>query len=153
MSIKGFRFTFWMRLCNVSFISFFAKIMRRHYMIKFGYEISEKTKIGKMFAMVHMGGVVINDKCIIGDNVTLYNGVTLGGGWKDGEVYAPIIGNNCWIGPKSTIVGKCKIGNNVFIAANAFVNFDVPDNALVIGNPGIVKENKSACKIYMGQLV
>ena len=67
MSIKGFRFTFWMRLCNVSFISFFAKIMRRHYMIKFGYEISEKTKIGKMFAMVHMGGVVINDKCIITD--------------------------------------------------------------------------------------
>lgn len=41
----------------------------------------------------------------------------------------------------------------MFIAANAFVNFDVPDNALVIGNPGIVKENKSACKIYMGQLV
>lgn len=62
------------------FISFFAKIIRRHYMIKFGYEISEKTKIGKMFAIVHMGGVVINDKCIIGDNVTLYNGVTLGGG-------------------------------------------------------------------------
>ena len=81
---KGFRFTFWLRLCNCNsfLISLFAKIMRRYYTIKFGYEISEKTSIGSMFAIMHIGGVVINDKCVIGDNVTIYNGVTLGGGGK-----------------------------------------------------------------------
>ena len=81
---KGFRFTFWLRLCssNLVLVKFFAKIMRRHYTIKFGYEVSEKTSIGSMFAIMHIGGVVINDKCVIRDNVTIYNGVTLGGGKK-----------------------------------------------------------------------
>lgn len=150
---KGFRFTFWLRLCNVPGLGFFAKIIRRHYTIKFGYEISEKTSIGKMFAIMHIGGIVINEKAVISDNVTIYNGVTLGGGWKDGVVYAPQIGKNCWIGPHAVIVGKCKIGDNVMIAGNAFVNFDVPDNSLVIGNPGIIKENKNSVKTYMGTLV
>ena len=150
---KGFRFTFWLRLCKVPFLNIFAKFMRRHYTIKFGYEISENTQIGKMFALVHMGGIVINDKTIIGDNVTIYNGVTLGGAKVNGQVFAPNIGNNCWIGPKATIVGKVKIGNNVFIAGNSFVNFDCPDNSLVIGNPAVIKENKSKVNFYMSELI
>jgi serine O-acetyltransferase len=58
-----------------------------------------------------------------------------------------------WIGPNAVIVGKIKIGNNVLIAPNAYVNFDVPDNSIVIGNPATFSENKNATMGYINHKI
>ncbi|MDR0605003.1 MAG: serine acetyltransferase [Bacteroidales bacterium] len=139
---KGFQFTFFLRLSCPPLsppIRIFCKIILRYLTIKYGYEISEKTRIAGGLALVHLGGIVINQAAIIGKNCTIYKGVTIGGAWKDGKVFAPEIGDFVWIGANATIVGKIKIGNNVLIASNSFINRDVPDNSLVIGNPAIIK--------------
>jgi serine O-acetyltransferase len=116
-----------------------CKCIRKYLTIKFGYEISEETAIGSGFAIVHLGGIVINKQAVIGKNCTIYKGVTIGGAPKDGIVYVPKIGNCVWIGANATLVGKIIVGNNVLVASNAFVNRDVPDNSLVVGNPALIK--------------
>lgn len=87
--------------------------------------------------MYHTGLVIINDKAIIGNNVTLSPGVTISKTANkkgDGPGYLKI-GNEVWIGTNAVI-----IGDNVLIAANCFVNRDVPSNSVVFGNPVIIKE-------------
>jgi serine O-acetyltransferase len=114
-------------------------------MFKYGFQIPESTKIGRGFRIVHFGMIVIHPLTIIGENFNISQGVTIGNsqGKSSGT---PIIGDNVCIQPNAVVVGGIKIGNNVLIAPNAFVNFDVPDNAIVIGNPGkiILKENPTA---------
>jgi serine O-acetyltransferase len=140
---RGLLFSLFLRLAKNTPppppLRFLFKCIRRYLTIKYGYEISEDTVIGSGLAIVHLGGIAINKKAVIGKNCTIYKGVTIGGAAKDGVVYAPKIGNCVWIGANSTLVGKITIGNNVLIASNAFVNRDVPDNSLVIGNPATIR--------------
>lgn len=137
----GFRYTYFLRLTatakGISYV--FLKLLLKRMTEKYGYEISEKTKIGKGLALMHLGGIAINHLAEIGDNCTIYQGVTIGGavGKRKG---APKIGNKVWIGPNAVVVGDITIGNNVLIAGNSFVNFDIPSNSLVVGNPGKIKE-------------
>lgn len=63
----------------------------------------------------------------------------------------PTIGNDVWIGPNAVIVGKINIGDNVLIAANSYVNFDVPSNSIVIGNPGRIIPSAKATEGYICQ--
>jgi len=85
-------------------------------------------------------GVVIGETTIIGNNVTLYQGVTLGGTGKERGKRHPTIGDNVVIGAGAKVLGNIRIGNNVQIGANAVVIKDVPDNSTVVGVPGrIVK--------------
>lgn len=136
----GFRYTYFLRLASesrgIAYILY--KLILKHMTIKYGYEISEKTEIGKGLAIMHLGGISINHRAKIGKNCTIYQGVTIGGdvGKKSG---APVIGDKVWIGPNAVLVGKITIGNNVLIAGNAYVNFDVSDNSIVLGNPGVIK--------------
>ena len=71
------------------------------------------------------------------------SGITIGVELRGKRKGAPTIGDRVWIGPNATIVGKISVGNDVLIGANSYVNFDVPDHSIVIGNPGriICKEN------------
>ena len=69
----------------------------------------------------------------------------LGGGSKEGN---PIIGDNFVACPNATIVGHIHIGDNVMISANSFVNFDVPDNSIVLGNPGTIHHKENATSQY-----
>ena len=117
---------------------FFCYIKIRHkLMFKYGFEIYFNANIGKGLRIRHLSGnIVINSHSIIGDNLTIQNGVTIGASGSKKNNGAPIIGNNVFIGSGSKIVGKCKIGNNVKIGALTFVNFDVHDNATVIGYKG-----------------
>lgn len=62
---------------------------------------------------------------------------------------SPIIGDNVWIGANSIIVGKINIGNNVLIAPGAYINFDVPNNSIVIGNPGVIKYCENTTESYI----
>lgn len=86
---------------------------------------------------------------IIGENVTLLNGVLIGSQSRGAREGTPTIGNSVWIGTNAVVVGKINIGNNVLIAPGAFVNFDVPDNTIVLGNPGKIIPKSDATKGYI----
>jgi serine O-acetyltransferase len=79
----------------------------------------------------------------MGKNCNVGHCVTIGRGIAGARKGRPVLGDDVWIGPGSVIVGKITIGNDVLIAPNTFVNFDVPDHSIVIGSPGkvIAKEN------------
>ena len=90
----------------------------------------------------HGMGVVIGETTVIGDNCTIYQGVTLGGTGKDKGKRHPTIGNNVVIGSGAKVLGPFSVGDNSKIAANAVVLSEVPANCTVVGVPGrIVKKN------------
>jgi serine O-acetyltransferase len=101
-----------------------------------GIEIHPGAAIGKGLFIDHGMGVVIGETSIIGDNVLLYQGVTLGGtGLEQGKRH-PTIGNNVVIGGGAKVLGNITIGDNSYIGANAVVIKDVPANSTVVGVPG-----------------
>ena len=88
----------------------------------------------------HGTGVVIGETAVVGNDVTLFHGVTLGGTGKEKGKLHPTIGNNVFIGSGAKILGNIVIGNNVKIGANAVILKDVPSNVTIVGVPGkIVK--------------
>ncbi|NLZ38548.1 MAG: serine O-acetyltransferase [Firmicutes bacterium] len=103
-----------------------------------GIEIHPGAKIGEGFFIDHGMGVVIGETTEIGDNVTIYQGVTLGGTGKEKGKRHPTIGNNVVIGTGAKILGPIKIGDNVKIGAGSVVLRDVPSNTTVVGVPGRV---------------
>ncbi len=103
-----------------------------------GIEIHPGATIGKRLFIDHGMGVVIGETTIIGDNVTLYQGVTLGGTGKEKGKRHPSIGNNVVIGTGAKVLGNITVGDNSYIGANAVVIKDVPPNSTVVGVPGRV---------------
>jgi len=103
-----------------------------------GIEIHPGATIGKGFFMDHGTGVVIGETTVIGDNVTLFQGVTLGGTGKQTGKRHPNIGNNVVVGTGAKVLGNITIGENSYIGANAVVIKDVPANSTVVGVPGRV---------------
>ncbi len=101
-----------------------------------GIEIHPGAKIGKRFFIDHGMGVVIGETSEIGDNVTLYQGVTLGGTGKEKGKRHPTIGNNVVISAGAKVLGSIEIGNDVIIGAGAVVINSVPDGCTVVGVPG-----------------
>lgn len=115
---------------------------------RFGIQIPILTKIGKGFHLNHYGGIVINQGVVIGENCNVSQGVTIGNVSRGKLKGCPVIGDRVWMGANSVVVGKITIGNDVLIAPLSYVNFDVPDNAIVSGNPAkIVSYNTSAVYI------
>jgi len=109
-----------------------------------GIEIHPAAKIGRNFFIDHGMGVVIGETAEIGDNVTLYQGVTLGGTSLEKVKRHPTIGNNVVIGSGAKILGAFKIGDNSKIGSNSVVVREVPENSTVVGVPGkIIKKEIS----------
>ena len=107
---------------------------------KTGIEIHPGATIGKRLFIDHGTGVVIGETAIVGNDVTLFHGVTLGGTGKEKGKRHPTIGNNVFIGSGAKVLGNIIIGNNVKIGANAVILKDVPSNVTIVGGPGkIVK--------------
>lgn len=105
-------------------------------------DIHPGATIGKEFFIDHGIGVVIGETAEIGDNVTIYQGVTLGGVSTERGKRHPTVGNNVVIGAGAKILGPITIGDNVRIGSNSVVTKDVPDNSVVVGVPGrIVSRN------------
>lgn len=101
-----------------------------------GIEIHPGAHIGRRFFIDHGMGVVIGQTCVIGDDVLLYQQVTLGGtGLEKGKRH-PTIGNNVVIGAGAKVLGNITVGDNSYIGANAVVIRDVPPNSTVVGIPG-----------------
>ena len=105
---------------------------------KTGIEIHPAATIGKRFFIDHGTGVVIGETTEIGDDCTIYQGVTLGGTGKDTGKRHPTLGNNVMVGSGAKVLGPIKIGNNVRIAAGAVVLTDIPDNCTAVGVPAKV---------------
>ena len=119
---------------------------------KFGFQIPAKTKIGEGFYIGHFGTIVINEDAIIGDYCNIAHSTTIGRASRGRLKGSPTIGDYVWIGTGSVIVGNIKIGSNVLIAPNSFVNFDVPDNCMVIGNPGTVIKKDNPTNGYINNI-
>lgn len=112
---------------------------------KTGIEIHPGAVIGKGFFIDHGSGVIIGETTIIGDNVTLYQGVTLGGTGKEQGKRHPTVGNNVMISAGAKVLGSFKIGDNSKIGAGSVVLEEVPPNSTVVGVPGrVVKRNNQA---------
>ena len=91
----------------------------------------------------HGTGVVIGETAVVGNDVTIFHGVTLGGTGKEKGKRHPTIGNNVFIGSGAKILGNIVIGNNVKIGANAVILKDVPSNVTIVGVPGKIVKNLS----------
>lgn len=114
----------------------------RHLSFQTGFQI-DPGSFGKGLMIYHYGSIVVNDNARIGDYATIYPGVVIGAKSNG----CPHIGNHCFIGAGSKILGGVKIGNNVTIAPNAVVVKDVPDNAVVAGVPAKIINFKDVNKL------
>jgi serine O-acetyltransferase len=101
-------------------------------------EIHPGATIGRRFFIDHGSGVVIGETAIIGDDVLLYQGVTLGGTGNERGKRHPTLGNNVVVGTGAKVLGNIAIGDNVKIGAGSVVVHDVPSNSTVVGIPGRV---------------
>jgi serine O-acetyltransferase len=117
-------------------LEFLSRLISQYSRFVTGIEIHPGAKIGRGFFIDHGMGVVIGETSIIGDNVTLYQGVTLGGTGKQKTKRHPTLGNNVVVGTGAKVLGNITIGDNSYIGANAVVIKDVPANSTIVGVPG-----------------
>ncbi|MGG4033482.1 serine O-acetyltransferase [Paenibacillus cisolokensis] len=119
-----------------------ARIISQFSRFMTGIEIHPGAKIGRRLFIDHGMGVVIGETCEIGDDVVIYQGVTLGGTGKEKGKRHPTIGNNVVIASGAKVLGSFRVGDNSNIGANSVVLREVPPNSTVVGIPGrIVKRN------------
>lgn len=128
-------------------------VILKHMQYKYAIQIAPNPNIGKGLYIGHLGRIIINKEAKIGNNVNLSTGVVIGQENRGKRKGTPTIGNKVWIGANAVIVGKITIGNNCLIAPNAYVNMDVPDNSIVIGNPARIIHKEDACKYYIEKIV
>ena len=122
--------------------SFLARLISQRAARKTGIEIHPGATIGRRLVIDHGTGVVIGETTEIGDDVLIYQGVTLGGTGKDVGKRHPTIGNNVMISSGAKVLGPFKVGDNARIAAGAVVLSEVPPNSTVVGVPArVVKQN------------
>ena len=121
---------------------FFARWISQRAVRKTGIEIHPAATIGRRFFIDHGTGVVIGETTVIGDDVTMYQGVTLGGTGKDTGKRHPTIGNGVMVGSGAKVLGPFTVGDNSVIAAGAVVLNEIPPNCTAVGVPAkVVKQN------------
>tara|TARA_Y100000816_G_scaffold256635_1_gene210261 strand:- start:277 stop:852 length:576 start_codon:yes stop_codon:yes gene_type:complete len=160
LTYPGVKAVFFHKISNFFYIAGFdlmARIISQTIRFFTGIEIHPGAKIGKNLFIDHGMGVVIGETSEIGNDVTIYHAVTLGGSSPSidserqrHEKRHPTIGDGVVIGSGAQIIGPIKIGNNARIAANAVVVKDVPENATMVGIPAkaVKLENKGNFKAY-----
>jgi serine O-acetyltransferase len=143
----GFRFTYYLRKVGYYsarkkslwvFAYIYNRIQLQRYRFKYGFDISPTTSIGPGLFIGHFGGVVISPYAILGSNINIAQGVTIGAESRGPRKGAPTLEDRVWVGANAIVVGKITIGHDALIAPGAYVNFDVPSMAVVLGNPGKV---------------
>lgn len=134
-AVRAYRRANWFYRRDMKFI---ARMISQRARRRTGIEIHPGATIGKNLFIDHGMGVVIGETTVIGDNCTLYQGVTLGGTGKDHGKRHPTIGNNVLISCGAKVLGPFKVGDNARIAANAVVLSEVPEQATAVGIPAQV---------------
>ena len=126
---------------------FLARFISQRAVRKTGIEIHPGAKIGKGLFIDHGSGVVIGETTIIGNNVTLYQGVTLGGTGKEKGKRHPTLKDNVMVSAGAKILGSFTVGENSKIGAGSVVLNEVPPNSTVVGIPGrVVKKDEDKMK-------
>ena len=160
LTYPGVKAVFFHQISNFFYKAGFdliARIISQTIRFFTGIEIHPGATIGKNLFIDHGMGVVVGETSEIGDNVTIYHNVTLGGSSPSidserqrHEKRHPTIGNDVVIGSGAQIIGPIKVGNNARIAANAVVVKDVPENATMVGIPAraVKLENKGSFRPY-----
>lgn len=120
-------------------LKLFYKCLLVYFRSKNLVELGVDNKIGGGLYIGHPYAITINPNAIIESNCNIHKGVTIGQENRGKRKGTPVIGNDVYIGINSTIVGNITIGDDVLIAANTFVNKDIPSHSIVIGNPCIIK--------------
>lgn len=134
-AIINHRIAHWFYRHKLYFIARCISQCSRHFT---GIEIHPGAKIGEEFFIDHGMGVVVGETTEIGNNVLLYQGVTLGGTGHEKGKRHPTVGNNVVIGAAAVVLGAIEIGENARIGAGSVVVKDVPPNTTVVGVPGRV---------------
>ena len=138
-AIRSHRIANWFYRHNMKF---FARAISQHSARKTNIEIHPGATIGRRFFIDHGTGVVIGETAEIGDDVTIYQGVTLGGTGKDTGKRHPTIGNGVMIGSGAKVLGPFKVGDNSNIASGAVVLDEIPENSTAVGVPArVIKRN------------
>lgn len=146
------KYIYWFRKannCKNPFLKFFYMFMLMRISYKTHIQIPARTSIGEGLYIGHLGRVIINPDARLGKNVNLSTGVIIGIENRGKRKGAPQISDNCWIGANAVLVGNIKIGSDVLIAPLTYVNFDVPDHSIVIGNPGKIISKENATEKYI----
>ncbi|MDX5480426.1 MAG: serine acetyltransferase [Hymenobacteraceae bacterium] len=151
--IPGFRYTYLLRKASkckkYSLKWFFYSVLKNRYSYKYGFQIPSNTEIGEGLYIGHYGTIVVNGKARIGSNCNIAHGVTIGQANRGKLKGFPTIGDKVWIGTGSVIVGNITIGSNVLIAPNSFVNIDVPENSIAMGNPATIIQKENPTEGYI----
>ena len=151
---QGFRYMFFRRLNDhykkTPVVGIFFRYMLRRYTYKFGFQVGGS--IGSGFYIGHFGTVIVSVNSSIGKNCNISPGVTIGASRRGEKKGAPVIGDYVWIGTNAVIVGNITIGSDVLIAPGAYINFDVPDHSIVIGNPGKIIAKENATEGYINNV-
>lgn len=134
-AVRAYRRAHWFYKHDMKFI---ARWISQRARRKTGIEIHPGATIGKNLFIDHGMGVVIGETTVIGDNCTLYQGVTLGGTGKDHGKRHPTLGDNVLIGAGAKVLGPFRVGDNSRVAAGAVVLSEIPDNATAVGVPARV---------------
>lgn len=146
------RFLYFFRKAQSTNSKIMKKIYRRlmkPYQKIHGLEISDKLQIGGGLYIGHAYNITINPEAIIGKNVNIHKGVTIGQENRGKRKGCPVIRDRVWIGVNATIVGAVTIGEDVLIAPNSYINCDVPSHSIVYGNPCIIKHRDNATEGYI----
>ncbi|MGY6214113.1 serine O-acetyltransferase [Methylolobus aquaticus] len=132
----------WLRLP----FSFVYKLLKVGSQILTGIELPCEVTLGRRFLIEHFGDIIISGDTVIGDDVIVRNGVTIGLR-RTGERGAPVIGHRVDIGAGAKILGPIRIGDDVAIGANAVVIVDVPANSLAVGVPARIIPRRSVSRV------
>jgi serine O-acetyltransferase len=136
-------------MCKFLPLKLFYRARLMHLSNKTQIQIPARTSIGEGLYIGHLGRVIIHPDARIGKNVNINTGVTIGMENRGIRKGAPEISDNCWVGTNAVVVGNIKIGSDVLIAPLTYVNFDVPDHSIVIGNPGKIIPKENATEEYI----
>ncbi len=133
-------------------------IWRRYYIYKLdkiadktGIDFEKNNSIGKGLIIGHWGRIIINGNAKLGNDMMITHNVTIGRDIRGKRKGVPTFGNRVCIRANSTVVGNVHIGDDVLIAPNTFVNFDVPDHSVVIGNPATIHHRNNATEGHIPQ--
>ena len=138
-AVRAYRRAHW---CYNHKLYFLARAISQHAVKKTNIEIHPGAQIGRRFFIDHGTGVVIGETAIIGDDCTIYQGVTLGGTGKDHGKRHPTLGNNVLVGCGAKVLGPFTIGDNSNVAAGSVVLSAIPENSTAVGSPArVVKQN------------
>ena len=145
LTYPGLHALFYYRIAHTLYgwhLFFFARSLSQFARWLTGIEIHPGARIGKGLFIDHGMGVVIGETAVIGNDVTLFQGVTLGGTGKEKGRRYPTLGNHVVVGAGAKVLGNIRIGNDSIIGANAVVVRDVPEHSTVVGVPGRIAKIK-----------